>query len=144
MPHIFDHEKIWEGVYSHIDIGGNIIDRHKSRVECIFPDEGDVVYIQKNRFEWEDGKFTTIEFPGILKGGQISWDTEWFRAYGWQASEHIFLLELNRKDDIGTTFYEIIAINNDKTSRARTWHWFIDEVCVKRTLCDEYKLINYQ
>lgn len=140
MPFIFEHEGVWEGVYRHIDVGGNVLDVHKSRVECVFPEDGEVVYIQKNRFEWDDGRVVTYEFPGILKNDRIYWDTETFSGYGWQVNENLFVLELDRKDDIGSKFYEMIVMDNNKNSRARTWHWFKNGTCFKRTLCDEQKV----
>lgn len=138
MPYIFAHEGIWEGVYKHVDVQGNNIDQHKSRVECIFPDEGNVVYIQKNRFEWDDGRVETNEFSGILICDRIYWDTNTFKGFGWQANKHIFLLELDRKDELDAKFYEIIVMDKGSKTRARTWHWFKDGNCYKRTLCDEW------
>lgn len=138
MPAVLEHEGIWEGTYRHIDIEGNTIDLHKSRVECIFPEEGEVVYIQKNQFEWDDGKLFNIAFDGIIKDNRIYWDTETFKGYGWVASPNIFLLELERKDEPGAWFYESIVMGADKKHRARTWHWFKNGQCFKRTLCDEH------
>ncbi len=140
MPQIYDHEGVWTGTYRHVDLDGQTLDFHKSRVECIFPDAGDVVYIQKNRFEWEDGRVYEVEFPGVLVDDKIYWDTETFSGYGWQSGENVFLLELDRKDLPGARFHEAIVIGPDRKTRARTWHWFKDGVCFKRTLCDETKL----
>jgi len=138
MPEIYYHEGVWEGTYRHIDIDGTTLDFHKSRVECIFPDEGDVVYIQRNKFEWEDGRSYEVEFPGIIVEDKIFWDTDTFSGYGWQSGENIFLLELDRKDEVGACFREAIILGSHRKSRARTWHWFKDGVCFKRTLCDEH------
>ena len=138
MPAVLEHKGIWEGTYRHIDIEGNTIDLHKSRVECIFPEEGEVVYIQRNQFEWDNGKVFNIAFDGIIKDNRIYWDTETFKGYGWVASPNIFLLELERKDEPGAWFYESIVMGADKKHRARTWHWFKNGQCFKRTLCDEH------
>lgn len=140
MPQIFRHEGIWEGTYRHVDTSGLTLDFHKSRVECIFPEKGEVVYIQRNAFTWDDGRTYEVEFPGVLIGEKIYWDTPTFSGFGWMAGENIFLLELDRKDDIGARFHEAIVMGENYDKRARTWHWFKDGDCFKRTLCDEYKL----
>lgn len=138
MPDVLSHAGIWQGTYRHIDIEGNTLDVHKSRVECIFPEEGEVVYIQRNQFEWDNGRIFNVAFDGIIKDNRIYWDTETFKGYGWVASPNIFLLELERKDEPGAWFYESIVMGADKKHRARTWHWFKNGQCFKRTLCDEH------
>jgi len=137
MPSILRHEGVWVGEYQHINIVGEIIDQHRSRVECVFPDTGDEVYIQKNSFTWEDGREQTSEFAGVLEGERIFWDTLNFRGYGWVASPTIFLLELDRKDQPGASFSETIVLGSSGRDRARTWHWFKDGKCFQRTLCNE-------
>ena len=137
MPAIYHHQGVWEGVYQVVDMDGRLIDQHDSRVECIFPEQGEVVYIQKNRFEWEDGRIYEAEFGGVLSGQRIYWDTPTFSGYGWQASPGIFLLELDRKDIPGASFSEAIVMGDSLKHRARTWHWFKDGMCYQRTLCNE-------
>lgn len=135
------HEGIWTGWYTHMDEQGNIVDKHKSRVECVFPIEGEVVYIQKNRFEWDDGRSFSSEFPGVIKNEKIYWDTDTFCGYGWE-SENCILLELERKDDPAASFTEIIILGENENQRVRTWHWFKDGVCFKRTLCNEARVTS--
>jgi hypothetical protein len=137
MPDVLAHAGVWKGTYRHIDIQGNTLDLHKSNVTCIFPQQGPVVYIQKNVFSWDDGKEYKVSFDGIIKNNRIYWDTPTFKGYGWVASPNIFLLELERKDEPGAWFYESIVMGADQKHRARTWHWFKGGVCYKRTLCDE-------
>lgn len=137
MPSIFQHQGVWEGEYQHIDMAGNILDRHASRVECVFPETGDEVYIQRNHFTWPDGRDYKVEFAGILVDDRIWWDTPTFSGFGWEAAPNIFLLELDRKDFPGATFSEAIVMGQSKRDRARTWHWFENGKCFKRTLCNE-------
>lgn len=141
FPQMLRHEGIWEGTYQHIDLDGKLLDVHKSRVECIFPKSGEIAYIQKNKFEWEDGRTYQVEFGGVIKNDKIFWDTETFVGNGWE-SETCVLLELDRKDDPGASFTEIIILANDGKSRARTWHWFKNGKCFKRTLCNETKVTS--
>ncbi|MBU3002616.1 hypothetical protein [Paraglaciecola arctica] len=137
MPTVLEHAGTWQGTYRHIDIHGETLDCHQSLVECVFPVEGLVVYTQRNQFSWDDGRVFKVAFDGIIQNNKIYWDTETFKGYGWVASPSIFLLELERKDEPGAWFYESIVMGPDKKHRARTWHWFKNGECFKRTLCDE-------
>ncbi len=137
MPAVLEHAGVWQGTYRHIDENGETLDFHKSRVQCFFPEKGPVVYIQRNQFNWENGKVFNVEFDGVIRNDRIYWDTETFKGYGWVASPNVFLLELQRKDEPGAWFYESIVMGADKKHRARTWHWFKEGVCYKRTLCNE-------
>lgn len=139
FPLIYKHAGVWEGNYHHVNIDGDLIDTHKSRVECVFPEEGEVVYIQCNKFDWANGKSYEVEFSGIIKDEKIYWDTETFSGYGWESGNCV-LLHLDRKDDPGASFTEIIVMGEDGRHRARTWHWFKDGICFKRTLCNETKI----
>lgn len=140
MPGIIWHKGVWEGTYRHIDMEGNTLDVHNSRVACIFPSSGETVYLQHNTFTWEDGRIHQAEFQGKLVGDKIYWDTDTFSGYGWITNDNIFLLTLDRKDDIGAKFHEIIVMGDNKNHRVRTWHWFKNGECFKRTLCNEYRI----
>lgn len=140
MPSVLRHAGVWEGTYRHIDCSGNTLDFHRSRVECLFPMHGTVVYIQKNEFTWDDGHYYRAEFSGVLKNDRIFWNTATFRGYGWAVSTDVFVLELERKDEPGVSFYESIVLGKGAKHRARTWHWFKEGICFKRTLCNERRV----
>lgn len=141
MPAMMDHEGWWEGIYTHIDTDANILDRHKARIYCEFPSEGPYPYIQHNHFTWDDGREMKAKFPGVLReDGRLWFDTETFFGTSWEAHDGLILLNLDRKDDPGANFYEIIAMGSTGKHRARTWHWFKDGKLFKRTLCDEWKV----
>ena len=137
MPAMLRHEGVWEGTYRHVDLDGRVVDEHASRVECVFPDAGPFAYIQKNRFMWTDGRVVELEFGGELKDERIWWDTDRFSGFGWQTHDDVVLLSLDRKDEPGVTFTEVIVLAPDPAHRARTWHWFRDGRLYQRTLCDE-------
>jgi len=139
LPEMLKHEGVWAGTYTHLDIGGNVIDTYKSRIECIFPEEGEAVYIQKNSYTWDDGRVVNTTFDGILLDDKIYWDTETFQGYGWESGNCV-LLTLDRKDDPGASFTEIIIIGEDNNHRVRTWHWFKHGKCFQRTLCNEIRV----
>ena len=140
MPAMLRHEGTWNGVYTTVDIEGNVTDRHQSRVTCEFPDAGPYVYVQKNRFDWDNGDKFETEFGGVLDGDRIRWDNERFTGYGWVTQDDIVLLTLDRNDRPGEQFTEIIVLAPDGRSRGRTWHWFREGVLYQRTLCDEHRV----
>ena len=123
-----------------VDADGTLIDQHASRVECVFPADGEFAYLQRNRFEWPDGRVQTAEFGGALRDGRVFWDTERFYGYGWATDGDVLLLRLTRRDEPETTFTEIIALEDGQNRRFRTWHWFQNGVPVRRTLCDEQRM----
>lgn len=63
MPVMLKHEGIWQGVYTHVDIQGNVIDQHDSKVICEFPETGASAYTQHNHFTWADGATKQVSFP---------------------------------------------------------------------------------
>ena len=139
LPALLRHEGVWKGRYRTVNLEGAIVDEHDSTVECIFPDSGPHHYVQRNRFEWPDGRSHEVEFGGVLRGERVYWDTETFRGYGWSTADDVILLTLERKDVADASFTEIIVLGADGTNRARTWHWFKAGRLFQRTLCDEYR-----
>ncbi len=137
MPSMLRHEGIWEGVYTHVDEKATIIDQHRARVVCEFPTDGPFVYIQHNHFIWGDGREHKVQLPGVFRDGRLWWDTETFHGSAWETSDGLVLLNLDRKDEPGASFFEMIALGDTGKHRARTWHWFKDGKLFKRTLCDE-------
>lgn len=137
FPSILRHEGAWVGIYTHLDAQARIVDRHEASVTCEFPDDGPFAYVQRNRFTWADGRVVESELPGVLRDGRLHWDVPTFRGSAWEGGEGTILLHLDRKDDPGAHFVEIIVLAPDGRTRARTWHWFKDGALIRRTLCDE-------
>ena len=140
MPAMLKHEGIWEGTYRHIDAENEMIDIHHARVVCEFPSEGPYGYIQRNLFTWGDGREYRSVLNGVLRDGKLCWDTETFDGSAWETDHDLILLNLNRKDEPGANFFEIICMGESGVDRARTWHWFRDGRLYKRTLCDETRI----
>lgn len=140
MPGMMKHAGLWKGFYTHLDAEGGLIDQHQSTVECEFPETGPYAYIQHNQFVWEDGREARATLPGILKNGKLWWDTDTFKGCAWETDFGLVMLNLERKDDPGANFYEIIALGQDGRHRSRTWHWFKNGKLFKRTLCEEKRV----
>lgn len=135
------HEGIWEGTYTHINAAAEIEDQHTTRVVCEFPDDdGEVFYRQRIRFEWPDGRTRDDMFEGVPKDGKLWYDTPTFSGVSWETQEGLVLLNLNRKDEPGAYFVEIIAMGEGGQHRARTWHWFREGQLYRRTLCNESRV----
>lgn len=137
MPALFAHEGIWDGTYRHVDADGTLIDQHRMRTRCEFPDSGEYAYVQHNHLIWPDGREQRLSFGGVFRDGRLWWDTDRFHGIGWETLDNVLMLTLHRKDEPGVRFTEMIQIADDGESRARTWQWFRDGTPFKRTLCDE-------
>lgn len=140
MPLLSDNEGVWHGTYRHYDAAsGKLIDQHLSRLVCRITDDG--VYYQTNYYFWPDGRTDTREFPATYKDGRIWFDNDLIK--GWAAAmkpdDHNRSTCLNwvRKGEEGLYLYEMIQNSADRRLRARTWQWFLNDRCVKRTLIDE-------
>lgn len=133
------HEGLWRGVYQHLDADGVLEDVHDSEVLCEFPTDGPVFYRQRIRFRWADGRTREDVFDGVIRDGAVWFDTPTFHGKSWE-SEGLVLLTLQRKDEPGALFHELIALGAGGDHRARTWHWFRDGRLYRRTLCTEQRV----
>ncbi|NRA28616.1 MAG: hypothetical protein HRU11_00010 [Parvularculaceae bacterium] len=134
------HEGVWQGTYTHLNAAAEIEDQHASTVFCEFPDDdGKVFYRQRIHFSWQDGRDRHDVFEGIPKDGALWYDTPTFHGKSWEAGDGVILLNLQRKDEPGAHFFEIIAMGTNG-HRARTWHWFREGQLYRRTLCDERRV----
>lgn len=147
FPAMRAHEGVWTGVYTHLDAGGRQVDRHSARVVCEFPAgaeaRGEPFYVQHITFTWPDGRVREDRFDGRISGERgsderILFDTPTFTGAAWESGD-LVLLHLDRKDEPGAYFVEIIVMAPGGESRARTWHWFKDGALIRRTLCDEVR-----
>ncbi len=140
MPAMLAHEGWWDGWYRHFDADGTLLDAHKVKTFCEFPDDGEWHYIQHNWLTWDDGREAVFEFGGCLRGDRLFWDTDRFSGYCWQTSEATLMLKLDRMDVPDAYYIEMINTAPDAQSRARTWQWFQHGKPWKRTLCDEWRI----
>jgi len=137
MPAMLWHEGIWTGSYRHLGEDSSVLDQHQSRVVCEFPTEGEAAYRQTSSFNWSDGRSQEQTFLGYMRGERMWFDTATFAGWAWQTGDDIIMLSLDRKDLPGQRFVETILIGEERNRRVRTWHWFDQGVCYKRTLCTE-------
>lgn len=141
MPNMLRHAGEWKGVYRHIARDGTLIDRHRMWTGCVFPNEGPFAYVQSNRASWDDGREEERSFGGVYRDGLLHWDTDRFFGTGWETREGVVMLRLDRKDEPGVHFIEMIVLSADGRTRARNWQWFENGSPTRRTLCDERRIV---
>ncbi len=140
MPVLARHEGQWEGVYIHVDTDNKEVDRHKSRLQCNFPADGQFPYYQINTYIWDDGKVEEIHFPATYRDGRIWWDTDRIEGSAWEIDARTVMLTWTRKGEPGTYLYEMIQLSEDGQHRGRTWHWFHNDQLFKRTCIQERRV----
>lgn len=140
FPAHLAHAGVWQGTYRHLGPGGEIEEHLHSKVWCEFPQEGPVFYHQRIELVAESGEVTRATFDGVIRGDHIWFDTPTFVGRSWETSDGIVCLNLQRKDEPGAHFVEVIVMGDRKTHRSRTWHWFRDGQLYRRTLCDEKRV----
>ena len=140
MPNMLHHAGTWEGVYRHVARDFTLVNEHRMWTKCEFPADGPYAYIQSNRLTWADGRTEERSFGGIFRDGLLHWDTDRFSGTGWETHHGIVMLRLDRKDFTDAYFTEMIELNTNGNSRARTWQWFEGGQPVRRTLCDEWRI----
>lgn len=139
MPNMLLHSGTWEGIYRHVDRDGTLVDQHHMTTICQFPRQSEFAYVQDNRLRWDDGREAHHRFGGNYRDGLLWWDTDRFSGYGWETREGVVMLKLDRKDEPGVSFIEMISLSSDGRTRARTWQWFRNGDPFRRTLCDEWR-----
>lgn len=137
VPAMLLHDGHWQGWYRHFAADGALLDAHRVKTWCEFPDDGPFHYVQHNWLTWDDGRSATYEFGGTLVGDRLVWETDRFAGYGWQTAEDVLMLRLDRLDVPDAYYIEMIALAADRRTRARTWQWFQGGAPWKWTLCNE-------
>lgn len=141
MPLLARHDGEWEGEYVTVDVDGKVIDRHRSRLLCRFPeDEVGVDYRQTNMYEWADGRAETHEFPARFADGKIWFDTDRIEGHAWEIDDRVVVLTWVYKGDADMHLYELIHLSADGKHRGRVWQWFRDDELFQRTLIKEVKI----
>ena len=83
---------------------------------------------------------TRASFDGPARGDHLWFDTPTFTGRSWETADGVVLLNLQRRDEPGAHFVEVIILAEGGLRRARTWHWFRDGALFRRTLCDEARV----
>ena len=141
MPLLARHEGVWEGTYRYYDAAGKLVDEHRSRLLCRFPESGPYPYHQTNIYTWTDGRTEVRDFPAEYRDGRIWWDNELIQ--GWAAELNLddkgrsVVLYWQRTGDPDLYLYEMIQMSDDGKKRCRTWHWIRNGELETRTAIEE-------
>lgn len=145
MPLLARHEGVWEGTYRYYNAEGKLVDEHKSRLFCRFPDSGPHPYHQTNHYIWADGRTEVREFPAEYRDKRVWWDNDliqgWAAELGLDDKGRSVVLYWQRTGDPGLYLYEMIQLSDDGKKRCRTWHWIRDGQLETRTAIEE-KLVT--
>lgn len=142
MPLLARHAGQWTGIYTTVDDQGKIIDRHNSLLTCVFSDDPQFPYKQTNQYTWDDGRIEEHYFPASYANKKIWFESERISGMAWEADEDTILLTWKRKDIPNSKLVEMIQLSSDGLRRSRTWHWFVDDKLIKRTLIEENKVVS--
>lgn len=140
MPLLARHDGEWEGEYVVVDAEGNVTDRHRSYLECRFPEgEPGVDYHQTNTYTWADGTQEVHRFPARYADGAIWFDTERIKGHAWEVDDRCVVLTWVYQGREQLHLYELIHLSEDGNHRARVWQWFRDDELFQRTLIKEVR-----
>lgn len=134
-----EHAGIWEGEYTHIDPADRAVQqrlRFRIRVEC---PAGGVDYRQTSHYWFEDGTEQELVYEGRMQGSRLVLVDGRLNGAIWRIEERTLYM---RFAFTGTTdeVCEMIQLSRDGAHRARTWHWFRDEVPWRITLVREQRV----
>lgn len=143
FPILSRHLGEWQGEYVHLDAEGNEIDRHASHLRMWEPEDGSCDIKQVNTYTWPDGRVDAVEFPGVLKGRNVHFETDRISGHMHQADEQTILLTWSYKELLksGNYLYELIQLSKDGQQKVRTWHWMEDDRIIRRTVIREHKVV---
>lgn len=142
MPLLAKHDGYWEGEYTYINPAGEVVDKHKSYLTCLFPDSGEFDYDQVNKYTWPDGRQEVHAFPGTYDGyGRMNFDTERIRGVCWGVDENtVYLTWIYKEKGTDLRLFELIVLSDDGNNRCRTWQWVRDGVIEMRTVINEKRV----
>ena len=144
MPLLAKNEGVWDGFYRYTGPDGKLVDEHRSRLICRFPEEGPFPYHQTNLYTWEDGRTDVRDFPAHYRDGRIWFDND--LIYGWAAEvplddfNRTMMLNWTCKGEPDLYLYEMIQLADCGRKRCRIWQWIKDGEITMRTLIDEHKV----
>lgn len=145
MPTLARHEGYWEGEYIYLDPSGKEIDRHTSRLACLFPeDDSEFQYDQTNTYTWPDGRQEVHHFPGTYDGyGRMHFDTDRLKGITWGLDENvIYLTWVYKEEGTNLRLFELIVLDDSGNNRCRTWQWVRDGKIEMRTIINETRVIE--
>ena len=137
FPVFARHKGVWEGSYTLLDRDGNVLDRHKSRLEI---EMDEPKYFQRNIYTWDDGRSESIEFPGEFRDGRLWFDTPRLEGSAVEVDDDIIVLTWHYKDKPADSLGELIRLLDDN-NRVRTWQ-FVDDGQFKKVMVIQERKVS--
>jgi hypothetical protein len=126
----------WVGTYRHMNPDGVLEDTYEVRCHSEFPTDGEADYRLSTHNIWADGRETRAVHLADYRDGLLWWRgalTGWMK----EVDDRTVYLRFGFEEDPSVTVCEMIQVSQDGQHRARTWHWFRDEVMFRITLTKE-------
>lgn len=126
----------WTGTYTHLSPEGDLLDRHRVETLSEFPDDGSADFRLHVHNIWPDGRESRITLLADYRNDRLEWRD---RLVGWmdELDAQSVYLNFTYADDPAIRVCEMIQVSPDGLNRARTWHWFRDDILFKVTLTSE-------
>lgn len=129
----------WTGTYTHLSPDGALLDRHVVNSISDFPVDGTADFRLRIHNVWPDGRESSITLLADYRNDRLEWRD---RLVGWmdELDTQSVYLNFTYADDPSIRVCEMIQVAADGMSRARTWHWFRDDILFKVTLTREHRV----
>ena len=129
----------WTGHYTHLGPDGEFLDTHKVDTFSAFPTDGSADFSLRIVNTWEDGRTAEITMVADPRDDRLVWRD---RVVGWmkEIDDRTVYLNFTYADDPSLRVCEMIQFSPDGQTRARTWHWFKNDILFKVTLTKEARI----
>ena len=118
------HFGVWEGEALHMNLQGEIIDRHSIRLDI---GARGSKYSQRNTYTWPDGRKQVLDFPGHFDEttGKLLLESERLAGECIVIDEDTILFKAGYKGQMGgVSMFDLIRVSSDRKTRCRTWQMF--------------------
>ena len=103
---------------------------------------GKIPILSTKYLHMERWRVEQFELHATCKQARIWFDTDRIQGSCWEIDSQTLMLNWIRKDIPKSYFYEMIQINEASDTRSRVWHWFENDVLIKRVCISETKAIT--
>jgi hypothetical protein len=132
---------VWEGTYTHLTPGGEILDQHQSRQETRL--EGDCWY-ERIVYRWPDrdgrqAREQTLDFRARFVGDELVFDDARLQGEAFSVMDEIGVFAYRWKDTPRVRVVETI-VSDATHHKARVWQTFEDGALAKVTIIVERRV----
>ena len=140
MPLLARHAGIWEGEYTHLAPDRTVQDQHLFRILVELPEDREAAYRQTSHYWWPDGRTQQLRYEARYAEGRLAFDTGRIHGRLWEIDDRTLYMRFAFHADPAGYVCEMLQLSPDGRNRARTWHWFREEVLWRITLVRERRV----